>query len=380
MAIFAYSDSGFTQSCWRRAKFDAISREAARRRIKCFSVSSRADLIRYEKIYKSEFSSLVLIPGTIKQLADFREMFKGLPLRTIVFAHHTEEFIDSDFSYVMSDYITVMEDMLTLLRRRGATRIALFGVTKASNHDTCRERVFRRFYPNGRVFYFADQASAHRTQDAIEELLACGETFDAIIACNDFIALSLTAVFDALDPDWNKKILLASYSDLLIGRVHSPALTSASLAEDTGGKEIDRIHRALERDPQISVLHALMRANIAVRETTAQKDPAGVCFAEASMTRDELRAALAPRVKLMRLELFLETADTLDLQLLCGIIENASKTRLAERLYLSADSIKYRLRKIRVFFGFESAAQLRDFLAFWVDPKKLADLSSGRKK
>ena len=82
----------------------------------------------------------------------------------------------------------------------------------------------------------------------------------------------------------------------------------------------------------------------------------------------------------MRLELFLETADTLDLQLLCGIIENASKTRLAERLYLSADSIKYRLRKIRVFFGFESAAQLHDFLAFWVDPKKLADLSSGRKK
>lgn len=380
MAIFVYSDVKFSQSCWRIAKFEGISEEAAKRRIKCFAVTSRADLLRYEEIYKNEFSTLVLIPGTNSQLPAFRKMFAGLPLRTIVFSHHIEDIPGGDYSYVMSDYNTVMEDMLALLRRRGATRIALFGVSRASNHDTCREQAFRRFCPEGRVFYLPDTVSAHRTKDAVRELLACDEAIDAIICCNDFLALSLSAVLDVLDKSWNQKLLLASFSDLLIGRVHAPALTSASLSERICGKEVVRLHRALMRDPQIAALHALMRADIAVRQTTAQNDPCGIRFADAVLPDETLDRALAPRVKLMRLELFLKTCDVLDLQLLCGIIEGTPQRQLADRLYLSRDSIKYRLRKIRTHFDFASAEELRAFLAFWIDPKKLAELSSGQKK
>ncbi len=379
MAIFVYSYVNFSASCWQRKKYDAILREAAKRRIKCFWVNSRADLMRYEKIYQSEFSSLVLMPGSLNQFRKFRAMFDGLPLRAIVFAHHGAELLDNSSSYVMSDYMTAMQDTLALLRSHGASRIALFCVSKTSNHDVCHERAFRRFCPDGKIYYFVDVPPEHRTVDAVKELLSCEDRIDAVICCNDFIALSLAAVLNTVDPDWNQKLLLSSYSNLLIGQLYSPSITSASLAEEIGGIEVVRLHRTLEKNPQIHMLNAMMRVDISVRQSTAANAPAGLRFADYSVSDTNLEKALAPRTNLMRLELFLETCDALDMQLLCGLIKRTPQKELADRLSISTDSIKYRLRKIRKHFGYPDTKQLSEFLSYWIDPDKLTALIASEK-
>ena len=369
MPIFISCSKALARACWGREKLESIAAEAAKKRIKCYFVASRAELIAHEAAYLAEPSSLVIIPGNEREMLNIRAEFAGLPLHVIVFAHHFHDMFESEFSYVMSDLSDAMQCAIRHLQSRKCTSPALFAVGRESYHDCCREETFRRFSgtESPRVFH-----SVGKLKDTTKALLQTREPIDALLCVNDLFALALMPLLSALDPAWNRKMLLLGFSDTFVGALHRPALTSLTLGYAAGGREVVHIHRAIPKNEQLACMHAVMKSVLAARETTAADAPRGICFADyPELSDSRLAELLGSYNDLMRLENLLHTCDSIDYRLIAALLEGSSQSEAAEQLFLTTDSIKYRVRKIRRQLRCESTQALTAFLRTWIDKANL---------
>lgn len=369
MPIFISCSKALARACWGREKIGSVAAEAAKKRIKCYFVSSRAELIAHEAAYLAEPSSLVIIPGSERELLDSRAEFARLPLHVIVFAHHYHDMFESEFSYVMSDLSDAMQCAIRHLQSRKCTSPALFAVAKQSYHDACREETFRRFSgtETPRVFHFSG-----KLLDTTKALLQTREPIDALLCVNDLFALALMPLLSALDPAWNEKLLLLGFSDTIVGALHRPSLTSLTLGYAAGGREVVHIHRSIPKNEQLACMHAVMKSVLVARDTTASDAPCGICFAEYPKLSDgQLAALLGSYNDLMHLENLLHTCDSIDYRIIVALLEGVSQSETAEQLFLTTDSIKYRVRKMRRLLGCESTQALTAFLRTWIDKANL---------
>lgn len=369
MPIFISCSKALARACWGREKLGSIAAEAAKKRIKCYFVASRAELAAHEAAYLAEPSSLVIIPGSEQELLDCRAEFAGLPLHVIVFAHHFHDMFESEFSYVMSDLSDAMQCAIRHLQSKQCTSPALFAVAKQSYHDSCREETFRRFSgtETPRVFHFSG-----KLLDTTKALLQTREPIDALLCVNDLFALALMPLLSALDPAWNRKMLLLGFSDTIVGALRRPSLTSLTLGYAAGGREVVHIHRAIQKNEQLACMHAVMKSVLVARDTTASDAPCGICFAEYPKLSDgQLAALLGSYNDLMHLENLLHTCDSIDYRIIVALLEGVSQSETAEQLFLTTDSIKYRVRKMRRLLGCESTQALTAFLRTWIDKANL---------
>lgn len=369
MPIFISCSKALARACWGREKLGSIAAEATKKRIKCYFVSSRTELVAHEKAYLAEPSSLVIIPGSERELLDCRAEFAGLPLHVIVFAHHFHDMFESEFSYVMSDLSDAMQCAIRHLQSRKCTSPALFAVGRQSYHDRCREETFRRFSgtETPRVFH-----SAGRLQETTKALLQTHEPIDALLCVNDLFALALMPLLSALDPEWNRKMLLLGFSDTIVGALHRPSLTSLTLGYAAGGREVVHIHRSIPKNEQLACMHAVMKSVLVARDTTEADAPCGICFADyPKLSDNQLTALLGSYNDLMHLENLLHTCDSIDYRLIAALLEGSSQGEAAEQLFLTTDSIKYRVRKMRRLLGCESSQALTAFLRTWIDKTHL---------
>ena len=369
MPIFVSCPKALLHACWGQEKLGSIFDEAAKKRIKCYYVSSRAELLAYESAYLAEPSSLVIIPGNEQELLQCRAEFADLPLHIILFAHHDHDILESEFSYVMSDFSDAMQRAVKHLRGRGCEHLALFSVNPRSYHDCCREKTFRRFSGMETPLVFSLRENR---LDNVKQLLAMREPIDALLCVNDVTALSLMPLFCALDADWNRKMLLLGFSDTVLGALHRPSLTSFSLGFAEGGAEVVHIHRAVQKNPQLACMHAIMKTTLFVRDTTAAEAPRGICFADYPRLPDaQIDALYASGKKLMCLENLLRSCDRTDYRLMLALMDGMSQGEMAEHLYLTVDSIKYRVRKLKRMLGISTVRELATFLCKWLDRDRM---------
>ena len=167
-------------------------------------------------------------------------------------------------------------------------------------------------------------------------------------------------------------MLLLGFSDTLLGALHRPSLTSLTLGYAAGGREVVHIHRSILKNEQLACMHTVMKSVLVERDTTAADAPCGICFADyPQLTDTRLAQLLGSYNDLMHLETLLHTCDGIDYRLIAALLDNRSQSEAAEQLFLTADSIKYRVRKMRRLLGCESTQALTAFLHTWIDKANL---------
>ena len=368
MPIFIDLRKDRSATCWRRLKMAGVTEEAAKRRIKCFFVHSREELLTLAAAY-TEPSSLVLLLASNKEIREAKAEYADIPMPIIVFAHHIYDPLADEFSYVMSDLSGSMRRAMAHLEAQGATRPALFAVNYHSNHDYCRVQTFKRItgIEDPLVFDLSQGVTV-----CVRKLLACKEPIDALLCTNDFCALRLMHVLDMLDMDWNRKMLMLGFTDSNLSALHAPALTSTSLNYFAAGQEVVSLHRRLAKNTEVAHLHTVMESKLQKRESTAAFHPCGIRFSELAPLND---AALADSLRLsdraMVLENLLGEADDTTLRLLLGLLREQSTERIAAELFFSKDNVLYHLRKIRHALHTESTKELCALLRRWVDADAL---------
>lgn len=365
MPIFIDRRMDQSPTCWNRAKLTGLVEEAAKKRIKCYFVCSREDVLTYEDELRREPSSLVLFFDSNEDPSSLLSEYDGLPLSPIVFAHHIHNMLEDEFSYVMSDLAGAMREAVELLKARGCRNLALFAVDYKRNHDVCRGESFKRIYGTDEPLVFD---LGNGLVDCISKLISCRDRLDGLICINDFCALPLMRVLDRLDPNWNAKMLMLGLSDTTLAALHKPALTSVSLNYEDGGRAVVRLHRMLAKHEDMAHLHFIMKSSLLLRDTTDATMPLGMRFSEMPLLSDaEIFRLIYTRKHFMTLENLLNYADTVTLRLMLGLMDGKTVDSLSKELFISKDGLLYHLRKLKGAFEMESAKAIAAFLCTWID-------------
>jgi len=373
LPIFLCYDSLERQTQWSLDKYNGMTREFAKRRIKYYNVYSPDELKEYLEKCGEEKSSIVFFPTNESKRKYFFDRYGEFDIHKILFSCYDGNIAANSFSSVVSDFYGDMKLAISHLREKGCKKIALFNASAAGYHDKLRIDTYSSLvYHDPLIFYAEDNIYT-----VYSKLLACSETIDAIICTNDFSAFWLMLVLDKTDKDWNKKILLLSFSDTVLSSLCTPSLSSISLNYLSGGREIATIHNLVKKHGNIAYMHVVMKSHLSARDTTKEQCPKGMVFSERrKFSREEIAAMTAPRKICMPLEKLLALCDVTDLKILHGLILSKTARQMGTELYLSYDTVKYRIKKYKDALGINSSAELSLWLGLWIDPANLERLIS----
>ena len=368
MPIFLCYDPKKRTTSWTQEKYRSMTNEFTKRRIKYHSIYSPEELSSYLESYKGENSSIVFFPSSEGERKYLFDRYEKFDINRIIFSHQDVDVAETNFSYIMSDFYGDMQLAISHLKEKGCKKIALFNANPGSYHDRMRMETYSKL-----IFHDPLIFTTHgKIYAAVEQLLNCNEKIDAIICINDFVAFCLMLILDSWDKNWREKLLLLSFSGTIISSLCMPSLSSISFNYTDGGKEVATIHKTLEKNKRMAYMHIVMKSQLSARETTALKSPCGMIFSDyGNYDYDKIKLTIAPQHKCMILEKLLAMSGDSDLAIMHGIIEGATLGEIATRLYLTRDSIKYRLKKIKEYLNCDSSAELSELLKKWINPASL---------
>lgn len=376
MPIFLCYDPVKRTTPWTEEKHRSMTNEFAKRRIKYFAISSPDELEGYLNDYKDEPSSIVFFPASETQRQYLFDRYEKFNLHPIIFSHHDVGVAASNFSYIMSDFYGDMRLAISHLKEKGCKNIALFCANPDSYHDRMRIETYKKFVENEPVVFTTDS----KIYPALTKLGKYEGKLDAIICVNDFVAFCLFLILNKLDSNWKEKISVLSFSDTILSSLCSPLLSSISLNYTDGGKEVATIHRAIEKNSRMAYMHIVMKSMLAARETTKTENPTGMCFTEISkLSEDEIRRIIKPQSKCMTLEKLLARSDETDLAIIHGLVCKRALGDIASRLYLTRDTVKYRVKKFKEYMKCGTTSELADILSAWIDAGKLENMIISKK-
>ena len=368
MPIFLCYDPNKRTTSWTQEKLRSMTNEFAKRRIKYFSVSSPEELEKHLELYKGESSSIVFFPASEVERKYLFDRYSKFDVNRIIFSHQDVDVAETNFSYIMSDFYGDMNIAISHLKEKGCRKIALFNANPDSYHDRMRIETYKKLIDHDPLLFTTD----NKIYPAVEQLMKCDEKIDAILCINDFVAFCLMLILDSWDENWRKKILLLSFSNSILSNLCMPSLTSISFNYTDGGKEVATIHRLLEKNQRMAYMHIVMKSQLSKRETTMLENPCGIVFSSyGEYDYDKIKSAIAPQHKCMLLEKLLAMSDETDLAIMHGLIEGMTLGDIATRLYLTRDTIKYRVRKFKEYLKCQSTNEFSELLIKWIDPIKL---------
>ena len=377
MPIFLCYDPKKRTTSWTQEKHNSMTNEFAKRRIKYFSISSPDELEKHLELCKGEASSVVFFPASEGERKYLFDRYGKFDVNRIIFSHQDVDVAETNFSYIMSDFYGDMNIAISHLKEKGCKRIALFNANPLSYHDRMRIETYKKSVDHEPLLFTTD----NKIYPAVEQLMKCDKRIDAILCVNDFVAFCLMLILDSWDKSWREKILLLSFSNSILSKLCMPSLTSISFNYADGGKEVATIHRLLEKNKRMAYMHIVMKSQLSKRETTMLENPCGMVFSSfGEYDYDKIKSSIAPQHKCMLLEKLLAISDESDLATMHGLIMGASLAEIAERLYLTRDTIKYRVKKFKEYLKLSTTAELSELLKKWIAPENLEQMIVEMKK
>jgi len=123
--------------------------------------------------------------------------------------------------------------------------------------------------PNPRLIFAADN-SEHQGYRAAQELLRCGESFDAIFAATDLIAIGAMRALQEAGKRIPEDVSVVGFDDMTLAAYVSPALTTVQQNSQKGAEGLVRgIVGLIKGEP---VESTLMAPNLIIRKSCGAKN------------------------------------------------------------------------------------------------------------
>lgn len=357
MALFITCRKEWLDSIWAKEKISNLTKAASARRIKYYFFFSREELEMYKEVYESEPSCVVLLTNNGKSDEELVNRFRELPMPIILFSNHKYGEISNEISIVVSNAADYIASILNVFKKRGCRYPAVVGMISTGHQDAIRIERFKKLDYSKKELVFDTKTG--KLTEALEKLFGSREPVDGIICSNDLQAACLIGVFNMIDPEWNKKLLLASCGGMTFAGLMTPSVTTVNSDMDSGSRQVLKIYRMLANDRDVYSVHVITRQGLVERESTATQKPEGIIFSQKDIPSPEaIKEVIRTYKKAEKIERILSEADMTDYRIISGLMNGETSTRIAESTYCSVGTIKYRIKKYKEVIGEEKTADL----------------------
>lgn len=287
-------------------------------------------------------ASMPLIQSTIALLREHG--------RRAVLAGTDSEQFGHDVSCATPSRRTETQQLVNYLYRCGRKSIALVGFGENSINDAFRLHAamsavaaWGRFLTGGDVYQWHKDP-----QESFAGFLPKARQYDTVICPNDITAICFMNECKRRGLEIPRDLFVASFGNASVGRFYRPSLTSMTMDMLCVGEQAFQVWRFLMDSgggPQ-AALKITVPSRILVRESTAGQPlrPGGV--PDQPALREDLFYEHPTISVLVRLEKCISQCDEIDMRIIAGIMQGDSYEQIADSLFISASTLRYRLNRI----------------------------------
>jgi DNA-binding LacI/PurR family transcriptional regulator/DNA-binding CsgD family transcriptional regulator len=257
---------------------------------------------------------------------------------------------------------SIVENMVHYFYSCQRRRLALVGSNPNSNNDQIRCQAFlsaTQFL--GLEVTAADIYSAATDLDAAIELFFArldARRYNGVICTNDYVAgclLERARQHQVAVPD---RLYVAGSGNMLLGCCSSPTLTSSTLNYYEMGAQSVTIWDLLRKNPALTAIAMTLPGELIYRGSTAfMPPPPPINFTDQSAPPQAESPGGPTTHPIRKFENCLIQCDALDFKIINGVRQGSTYENLANDLYVSEGTIRYRLKKLFAATGVANRAE-----------------------
>ena len=364
MVIPVLVEPSYAHSIWIREALDGLNREAAKRKYHLELLPQKYEQINYDALFGNEKKIVVLAGASVTYVPKVLEFFSRKSISVILINYETSDSFPTQ-GMMQMDYANAVNALLQYLTDCGKKRIALYGVNPNSSADGVKLRAFEDWLRSchneafGSVFY--NYASLTNCYLSVRNVL---HRFDAIICVNNIVAASLMQRLLADGVRVPESLFVAALGDSLLLRNLKPSVTAVSLDYSKIGSQAVLLYAYLSKQKESGTVSVRIPFSFEVRESTAMipfsTDARHVPVQEERKIRG-VDFYSDPEVQIYsKADHLLSICDDTDFELLRGILRGETYESIAQRTFMTVDSLKYRKKRM---MRAASCAQSEEFLS-----------------
>lgn len=352
MAIYILSEPYFDTSLWHQKIFNGLTHNLKKKKTDFLCITD------ISHIKNSSDDYLYLLGTNISWLNEKISACRTLNINPIVLcAASNRDVIKGKYSIVCSDIKRSINSLLKALSKNGKTKCALYGINSSSILNVTQKEYFLKnnyikvseediFYNNGSL------------SQCYDEFLKKSKEYDSIISVNDFATVSL---FKNLKTD-AKNYMIAGYGGGFLSREYSSDIMLVSLNYEDFGKAAVSVCDIIRTNKGIETVDVYVKHSVSP-ENTEDKDIWDFEHRNQSLTNDTFYNDEETN-RLLKTEKMFQHCDEMDYIILSLMSKDISYEEIAESLFCSLNTVKYRVKKLKESCNCKSKAQLMGLIKF----------------
>ncbi len=266
--------------------------------------------------------------------------------------------------YSTADYTGGMKTLVEYSISNGKKKIALFGVNSDSPTDYIKQKVFlenqQLSASESDVFTFEGN-SLELCDRFIKEI----DNYDSIICVNDVIAFILYKRITAYDIRYAGNFFVSAFGDVTYRKNSLSPITVAGISCVNMGYNSLKIFKRLKSTGNISYITIKDSCVLDIRSSTGNKP-----YCPAPIKKPEIKTRAGNGGifgdetinKIITSEKLLADCDSLDIDIIYELLKKTPTDIIAEKLYTSESTVKYRIKNMLKCVGLEKKSQLIEFI------------------
>lgn len=281
-----------------------------------------------------------------------------------------------DVSGTMYSSKSSVQELLQYFVSCGRTRVALLGINENSTNDTTKRDSFlatarQLNLPITTKDVYCSNKGATTPQELFYDNIS---QYDGVLCGNDYIAAHVMAYCADNGISVPEQLYVSGLGDALLCRYTNPTLTSATRSYFQTGVQAFNIWKQLNSDPNVFAVVVVVQCEIKPRGSTAYAPLPGPDQKIATTSRKiSMPEGTVDQqvIAVKSLEHSLAHCDQMDIQIIQGLLQGTGIEKIAEDLYISVGTARYRLKKIYTSAGVNNKSDFLDLFRRYIGNEKI---------
>lgn len=287
-----------------------------------------------------------------------------------------------DVSGTMYSSKSSVQEMLQYFVSCGRKRVAMMGINENATNDATKREAFLTaarqlgLSATAKDIYCSNKGAVNTLEAFFDNI----DQYDGVMCSNDYMAANVLSWCHDHGIDVPGQLYVSGLGDTLLCRYSNPTLTSATRSYIQTGEQAFNIWKQLNGDPSIFAIVVVVQCEIKPRGSTAYSPlpGAGAVLTAASTPTSMPEGTVVAGVNAARcLENCLTNCDEMDIRIIRGLLKGSSVEKIAEELFISVGTARYRLKKLYSAANVAGKQEFMELFRRYIGNEKIFDDFTG---
>lgn len=307
--------------------------------------------------YKDEI--IMILGSDGKWIEDTIQKASSMNAKTMLLCAEPMDF-SSDIYCISPDRSEIMVRCIEYLLKADRKMIALFGFNEKATSDLIRKKTFLSYINEFSLDSFSEQDIYYNdgsVTKCFDSFVYNVKKYNAVICANDVVAIYLINRIKELGISVPEDMFVIGNGNTRLSSMVSPTLTTVTLNVKLVAYHAIRIYKYLANQKPLHSMHAVIPGEILVRESTAFLDEEAHLISQLSGRKEYAKSHndrfyIDSDIKeFFLLEDLFNNCDDIDYKIILGLLSNKSHENVANELFISINTLQYRIKKMYVKLG-----------------------------